>query len=117
MARKARSIRGKRGSSRPGGRPGAARRRKAGTANRRTSKSGGKRPGIVGRKGSAKKRKALRTRNVGRGRVRGRQSGGGGKQSSFTARPIGRTLGVALAGQLPAAGERGAWGFGKAAPK
>ena len=48
--------------------------------------------------------------------MRGRQSGGGGKKSSLTARPIGRTLGVALAGQSPPAGERGAWEFGKAKP-
>ena len=58
--------------------------------------------------------------------VRGRQSGGGGKASSFTARPIGWTSGVALAGtasievpagqKSPPGGERGAWGFGKAKP-
>src|SRR5438067_8289739 len=33
------------------------------------SKSGGKRPGVTRKKGSAKQRKQLRTRNVGKGRV------------------------------------------------
>ena len=104
------------GSPRAGGRRGVAGRHKTGGSTRRVSKSGGKRPGVTKKKGGAKKRKALRTRNVGKGRVRGRQSGGGGKASSFTARPIGRTLGVALAGESPPPGERGAWGFGKAKP-
>src|SRR5205807_7538507 len=100
--------------------------RKSGGNSRRISKRGGKRPGVTKKKGAARKRKAVRTRNVGRGRVRGRQSGGGGKGSSFTARPIGRTSGVALAGtasiEVPAGqtsrpgDERGAWGFGKAKP-
>src|SRR5436305_12031124 len=99
---------------------------RSGSSSRRVSKGGAKRPGVTKKKGEAKKRKALRTRNVGRGRVRGRQSGGGGKASSFTARPIGRTSGVALAGtasievkageKSPPGGERGAWGFGKAKP-
>jgi len=91
--------------------------RKSGGSSRRISKRGAKRPGVTKKKGSAKKRKVLRNRNVGPGRVRGRQSGSGGKQSSFTARPIGRTLGVALAGQAPPPGERGAWDFGKAKVK
>jgi len=111
--------------TRPGGRRGEAGRSKAGGRSRRKSKFGGKRPGVTHRKGSAKQRKALRVRNKGQNRVRGRQSGGGGKASSFTARPIGRTLGVALAGttstevpvrQRPPGGERGAWGYGKAKP-
>src|SRR5438270_7225931 len=98
----------------------------SGSSSRRISKGGAKRPGVTKKKGAAKKRKALRTHNVGRGRVRGRQSGGGGKGSSFTARPVGKTLGVALAGtastEVPASqaaaagGDRGAWGFGKAKP-
>jgi hypothetical protein len=88
--------------------------RKSGGNSRRVSKSGGKRPGVTKKKGPAKQRKALRNRNVGSGRVRGRQSGGGGKTSSLTARPIGRTLGIALAGEAPPPGERGAWEFGKA---
>src|SRR5437764_15462210 len=103
-------------STRPGERRGEAGRSKAGGRSRRKSKFGGKRPGVTGRKGAAKQRKALRVRNKGQNRVRGRQSGGGGKASSFTARPIGRTLGVALAGttstevpvrQRPPGGERG----------
>src|SRR5205085_7082040 len=98
---------------------------RSGSSSRRVSKGGAKLPGVTKKKGAAKQRKALRTHNVGRGRVRGRQSGGGGKASSFTARPIGRTSGVALAGtasiEVPAGqkspgGERGAWGFGKAKP-
>src|SRR5437763_17035090 len=99
---------------------------RSGSSSRRISKGGAKRPGVTKKKGAAKKRKELRTHNVGRGRVRGRQSGGGGKGSSFTARPIGRTSGVALAGTAsievpagqpsPPGGERGAWGFGKAKP-
>src|SRR5438270_9975657 len=99
---------------------------RSGSSSRRVSKGGAKRPGITKKKGAANKRKALRVRHVGRGRVRGRQSGGGGKASSFTARPIGRTLGVALAGtasiEVPASqaaapgGDRGGWGFGKAKP-
>jgi len=103
--------------TRPGGRRGVAGRSKAGGKSRRKSKFGGKRPGVTRRKGSAKQRKGLRVRNKGKGRVRGRQSGGGGKTSSFTARPVGRTLGVALAGESPPAGERGAWKFGKAKPR
>src|SRR5205085_12434568 len=111
--------------TRPGGRRDEAGRSKAGGRSRRKSKFGGKHAGVTHRKGSAKQRKALRVRNKGQNRVRGRQSGGGGKASSFTARPIGRTLGVALAGttstevpvrQKSPGGERGAWGFGKAKP-
>jgi len=102
--------------ARPGGSRGAAGRSKAGGRSRRQSKFGGKRPGATGRKGEAKQRKASRVRNKGENPVRGRQSGGGGKASSFTARPIGRTLGVALAGKAPPPGERGAWEFGKAKP-
>src|SRR2546430_5928202 len=71
---------------------------RSGSSSRRVARGGAKLPGVTKKKGAAKKRKAWRTRNVGRGRVRGRQSGGGGKASSFTARPIGRTSGVALAG-------------------
>jgi hypothetical protein len=99
---------------------------RSGSSSRRVSKGGANRPGVTKKKGAANKRKALRTRHVGRGRVRGRQSGGGGKASSFTARPIGWTSGVALAGtasievpagqKSPPGGERGAWGFGKAKP-
>ena len=112
--------------TRPGGSRGVANRSKAGGRSRRRSKVGGKPPGVTHRKGAAKKRKAARVRNKGKNRVRGRQSGGGGKASSFTARPVGRTLGVALAGtastEVPASqaaapgGDRGAWGFGKAKP-
>jgi hypothetical protein len=68
---------------------------------------------VAHRKGAAKQRKAKRVRNKGANRVRGRQSGGGGKESSLTARPIGRTLGVALAGKA-APGERGSWEWGSA---
>src|SRR2546423_8462733 len=99
---------------------------RSGSSSRRVSKGGAKRPGVTKKKGEAKKRKALRTHNVGRGRVRGRQSGGGGKASSFTARPIGRTSGVALAGtapievkageKSPPGGDGGAWGFGNTKP-
>ena len=88
--------------------------RKSGGNSRRVSKGGAKLPGVTKKKGPAKQRKALRNRNVGSGRVRGQQSGGGGKTSSLTARPVGRTLGVALAGESPPPGERGAWEFGKA---
>src|SRR5438552_17472340 len=88
--------------------------RKSGGSSRRVLKGGAKRTGVSRKKGSARQRKALRTRNVGRGRVRGRQAGSGGKSSSLTAPPAGRTLGVALAGQSAPAGERGAWEFGKA---
>ena len=88
--------------------------RKSGGNSRRLSKGGAKLPGVTKKKGPAKQRKALRNRNVGSGRVRGQQSGGGGKTSSLTARPVGRTLGVALAGESPPPGERGAWEFGKA---
>jgi hypothetical protein len=114
MPRGPRSSRRAGRPTRPGGRRGLAARAKAGGRNRRKSKFGGKRPGVTRRKGEAKQRKATRIRNKGENRVRGRQSGGGGKASSFTARPIGRTLGVALAGKSPPAGERGAWEFGKA---
>src|SRR5947209_16456836 len=101
--------------ARAGGRRGVAGRSKAGGNSRRRSKFGGKRAGVTKRKGEAKQRKALRVRNKGENRVRGRQSGGGGKKSSLTARPIGRTLGVALSGRSTSAGgERGAWEFGKA---
>jgi len=111
--------------TRPGGRRGVAGRSKAGGSNRRRSKFGGRRPAATSKKGPAKRRKASRVRNKGKNRVRGRQSGGGGKGSSFTARPVGRTLGVALAGgtsmevpvrQKSPGSERGAWGFGKAKP-
>src|SRR3954468_3164996 len=88
--------------------------RKSGGNSRRISKSGGKQPGATKKKGAAKQRKTLRNRNAGSGRVKGRQSGSGGKSSSLTARPIGRTAGVALAGESPPPGERGAWKFGKA---
>jgi len=104
------------GSTRASAGRGVAGRHKTGGRTRRVSKSGGKLPGVTKTKGNAKQRKELRTRNVGKGRVRGRQSGGGGKESSFTARPIGRTLGVALAGESPPPGERGSWEFGKAKP-
>jgi hypothetical protein len=116
MTRGTRSSRRAGRPTRADGRRGVAGRGKSGGSNRRRSKRGKKRPDVTHKKGSAKRRKALRTRNVGRGRVRGRQSGGGGKESSFTARPIGRTLGVALAGQSPPAGERGAWEFRRAKP-
>src|SRR2546430_5379281 len=99
---------------------------RSGSSSRRVSKGGAKRPGVTKKKGEAKKRKALRSHNVGRGRVRGRQSGGGGKGSRFSARPIGRTSRVALAGTAPIevpAGpktrprdERGARGFCKTKP-
>src|SRR5437763_14578370 len=104
------------GSARATGARGIAGRYKTGGSTRRVSKSGGKRPGVTRKKGSAKQRKELRTRNVGKGRARGRQTGGGGKASSFTAQPIGRTLGVALPGESAPPGERGAWEFGKAKP-
>src|SRR2546423_14531338 len=94
---------------------------RSGSSSRRVSKGGAKLPGVAKKKGEAKKRKALRSHNVGRGRVRGRQSGGGGKASSFFARPIGRTSRVALAGaasmevkageKKPPRGEGRAWGF------
>src|SRR5919204_1712400 len=103
--------------ARPGRRRGIAARAKAGGNSRRRSKFGGKRAGATLRKGPARRRKSLRSRNKGPSRVRGRQSGGGGKTSSLTARPIGRTLGVALAGQSAAAGQRGAWEFGRAKPR
>ena len=103
-------------SARPGGRRGVGGRSKAGGRSRRRSKFGGKRPGAPRKKGPAKQRKASRVRNKGKARVLGRQSGSGGKSSSLTARPVGSTLGVALAGQSPPPGERGAWEFGKAKP-
>ena len=109
-------TKGRADSARATGARGSAGRHKTGGSTRRVSKSGGKRPGVTRKKGSAKQRKELRTRNVGKGRVRGRQTGGGGKASSFTARPIGRTLGVALPGESAPPGERGAWEFGKAKP-
>src|SRR5437763_4310526 len=115
MASKSGGSRG--GGARPSGRRGTAGRHKSGGSSRRVSKRGGKQPGVTHKKGAAKKRKALRPQNRGKGRVRGRQSGSGGKESSLTARPIGRTSGVALAGQSPPAGERGAWEFGSAKPR
>jgi hypothetical protein len=104
MPRGTRSSRRAGQPARPGRRRGLAGKRKTGGTSRRRLKLAGKRGGVTSRKGASKQRKALRTRNKGRGRVRGRQSGGGGKTSSLTARPVGRTLGVALAGQSPPAG-------------
>lgn len=113
MPRGTRSSRRAGRQARPGRRRGVAGRSKAGGSSRRSSKAAGKRPGGVGKKGAAKKRKNSRNPNMGKGRVRGRQSGGGGKSSSLTARRTGRTLGVALAGRS-APGARGAWEFGSA---
>jgi ribosomal protein L27 len=86
-------------------------RRKGGGATGRMGKNGGKRLAVTRRKGEAKKRKSSIIRNRGKGRVRGMQSGGRGKQSSLTSRPTGRTLGVALAGnRRPQASEApGIW--------